>query len=250
MSLQFPTAILKRFPPSEGGLLSHLSRNMSAEMLLEIANSDHGNGVHENTAALDEICRAGKAPEFLPWHPREVLSLTRWSEPTDHDQIKDYCDTKGHTKRAFSCAVLVAWDFKCEYGDRGDSLVQLVYSCLILGRTETELLGQLLTWLGPQLVGYDDALVLIPFALLVVLLRLDGTRTDQQLPEQAVASIFEGVKQHSIACFGEETQDSLEIDPGLRRSRWLSLAKELKRDYPSNQLIESVVTLMFKSIRL
>jgi len=77
--------------------------------LQSIARADYGNDSEEHLARLVDIARLCELPSPLQWHPREVLELTRWSEPEQQDPGMA---AKLSRQCAFACTVLLV-----SYGD-------------------------------------------------------------------------------------------------------------------------------------
>jgi hypothetical protein len=105
-------------------LFDLLRARVDEPTLLKIARADYGADVRHNFDALTYICRAGvlsRGP--LPWHPGEVLELTRWSEGEDTD----------HLARALACTILCLGpgdSLAAEIASNGPILLE---SCLALG---------------------------------------------------------------------------------------------------------------------
>ena len=82
-------------------LLAAVSRGLTPADLRAIAESDYGYAAAESLAALQRLARGDLAAlRPLTGNPREVLELTRWSEPRADD-------LPGHRGRLFSCVALL-----------------------------------------------------------------------------------------------------------------------------------------------
>ena len=82
--LEMPSWLQERYEPSRDGLLRQLATSMDAALVDFIAAADYGDDFQENQAALWPIIRRIEVPCPLQWIPREVLELTRWSEPGEY----------------------------------------------------------------------------------------------------------------------------------------------------------------------
>ena len=134
--------VLQRLHPSEKPLFD-LVRGIN---LRDIANADYGFDADEHAAALLEICE-GRLTVPIPFCPREVLALTRWSRDGDH------------WNRLFACTILLLGEAQPEGrgfdGAADSTIINLVESALELGETTTAAALQFLAWgLGPA--RFDD----------------------------------------------------------------------------------------------
>lgn len=123
-----PECLLRVFPPRGDLLLSKCAKYIDDALLRQIAEADYGDDADPHFQALKLIRDTLQVPAPLKWEPKEVLELTRWSEPKDDDD---------HAKRAFACAVLLVHasrDEEIEYvSAEHDSLICCVDSALALG---------------------------------------------------------------------------------------------------------------------
>jgi hypothetical protein len=165
--------LLLRFEPSSTALLDWLHSHIDDTMLHEIAAADYGHREQENFQALRNIYESLEIPAPLPWNPREVLELTRWSEPDDSQQTWSSTGTRGHLIRAFCCAILLkaadAPETLVFIHAENDTLAQLLASVLQLGREASESALHFLSWRIQRLPGYDAEYPF--FALGLLLLR-------------------------------------------------------------------------------
>jgi hypothetical protein len=76
-------ALLAPFDPERDELLRLLSRRIDDGMLREIAEGDYREEADAHEAALRRIRDQGEIPVPIDWVPKEVLELTRWSQPDD-----------------------------------------------------------------------------------------------------------------------------------------------------------------------
>jgi hypothetical protein len=88
-------------------LLVQLSQHVDRAMLQEIAAADYGSDTDTHFAQLVAIHATAKIPSPLPWVPKEVLELMRWSEPEDPAWRPGGQGQRGHVMRAWCCAVLL-----------------------------------------------------------------------------------------------------------------------------------------------
>jgi hypothetical protein len=141
-------------------LLRRISRQIDDRLLEQIARMDYGMEFQNNLAELQLIRDHGLIKKPLPWPPREVLNLTRWSEPasgTRSGRVGDIGGMAGHWARAFCCAALLR-----AYGDAetrayedgyNQTLVQLLDS---LPHLCMDLISETMSLLAWLLLRYDD----------------------------------------------------------------------------------------------
>ncbi|WP_245433049.1 hypothetical protein [Rhizobium sp. L43] len=149
-------SIAKRVPPispsDPTSLLKTVAGLLDEGDLRIIAGADYGNDTEEHLARLIDIVRLYELPSPLQWHPREVLELTRWSEPQQQDpgmaaRISRQC--------AFACTVLLlsygdARNAGASYGSN-QTLINLLGSLEALGLGVEDDVLSLLSWLIPRL---------------------------------------------------------------------------------------------------
>jgi hypothetical protein len=152
--------LVQAVSPDGDALLRRISRQIDDRLLERIARIDYGMEFDNNLAELRLIRDRGLIKKPLPWPPREVLNLTRWSEPsseTHTGRIGDIGEMAGHWARAFCCAALLR-----AYGDAetrkyedgyNQTLVQLLDS---LPHLCMDLIGETLSLLAWLLLRYDD----------------------------------------------------------------------------------------------
>src|SRR5438105_8799957 len=80
-TMDLPVELIKAFPPTPDLLLDLARRPMDDAMLLEIAKADHAHMTDAVLAELRPIRDKGIIPAPIHWQLREVLELTRWSNP-------------------------------------------------------------------------------------------------------------------------------------------------------------------------
>lgn len=172
-----PAALLAIAAPSETALLdfARAPSRVSREMIHEIAANDHGEDTDIHELAILKQIAPKPTLGLLPWHPREVLELQRWSEPE-----RAYLDSppegpRGHFKRLFACTILLrnaAYVTSREYDEEdfiatsAASVIQLVRSCIALGSQASRFGIGFLLWLH----GKQSHPLLRPFVSFGVLL--------------------------------------------------------------------------------
>ena len=76
-------------------------------MLEEIAANDRGEDTAKNLAGIQAQLSPRPPLGLLPWWPREVLELERWSEPDRRHDGQPPSGERGHLKRLLACTVLL-----------------------------------------------------------------------------------------------------------------------------------------------
>lgn len=103
-------ALLQKLNPAAESLLAALSKHVDDEMLMSIALIDYGMNTEEHFAALCQIRDDQVVFAPMEWEPKEVLSLTLWSNPGklyEGQIISDEKLLKEHLIRAFAAAALL-----------------------------------------------------------------------------------------------------------------------------------------------
>ena len=176
-----PSALLRRFAPSETVLFDWLRPQINDTLLAEIADADYGMEAEAHFQALKHIRNRDKIPAPLAWVPREVLDLTRWSEPDNVTWKQSGTGVPGHLMRLFCCAVLLRAAAVQQYADTYDgeneTIVQLVASALKLGRDAIAPALSLLSWRVLSLPGENDERPF--FAVGILLLAASVYRAEQ-----------------------------------------------------------------------
>lgn len=190
--MDVPHFVLDAFPPSVTALLDCARAPIDDEMLMQVARADYGNMAEELFAALKPIRDSAEIPKPLAFWLREVLSLTRWSDP-DSPQPPPFepgpTGLKGHQIRLFVCAVLLKASSQNKDPDDSDdsSLAQGLRSARRLGEEVNFAFAQFLTWRlesGSALSDYERPPWLA--ALLVEVVRSGRKRfSEGQLGELA-----------------------------------------------------------------
>lgn len=156
----FDRDLFASFAPDERALLRWVAPQLDAAALDEIAVADYGADVREHRRELVELVHSPWLPDDLPWHPGEVLALTRWTTPVSR---------RGHLQRLFACVFLVRAVTNAD--DPVDSLAPLVDSAWELGEPARGLAVRFLAWCRLNLPGdWRDESSSAMFLTLAVLL--------------------------------------------------------------------------------
>jgi hypothetical protein len=135
--------------PSKDALLDLAFQQVDDSMLREIALADYGADAAAHLQALLAI-KHGQVPAPMKWEPREVLELTRYSEPEDPTSKHESDGKRKHWMRLLSCAILIRAASEPEnfgYFIAEDyTIIQLVDSALKLGPTTSLAALQFLCW--------------------------------------------------------------------------------------------------------
>jgi hypothetical protein len=123
--------LLNHFEPSLDGLLRDLSAHVDDPVLDWIARADYGLRAEEHLVALRQLRDTGTFPHDLTWCPMEVLELTRWHEPEQHEQPSRIIFE--HGARAFSCAAILRaeqepYRYLYNNGCTCSTVIQLIWS--------------------------------------------------------------------------------------------------------------------------
>ncbi len=118
-------------------------------MLREIAEADYGMDSDAHLQGLLAI-KAGQMYVPMKWKPKEVLELTRWTEPEDPSSESGSPATRDHWMRLLSCAILIRAAAEPEndgyFNGEGSTIIQLVDSAIKLGEETTVATLQFLRW--------------------------------------------------------------------------------------------------------
>ncbi|HEY9695218.1 MAG TPA: hypothetical protein V6D15_23700 [Oculatellaceae cyanobacterium] len=140
-------------------------------MLEELALSDYGRDYELHLSALLKAHQGEALPVPMPWQPKEVLELTRWSEPDDLSINEGSKGTRGHLIRAFACTLLLRAAVEPENRDyfvgENQTIIQLVSSAINLGLDAATATVRFLAWCVEQVPHYDTER---PFYVMGILL--------------------------------------------------------------------------------
>ena len=172
----YPTAdelaeLLAPFEPKVDSLLRLVGRRVDDFMLREIAVADYGEDADANEAALRRIRDHLEFSVPLDWVPKEVLELTRWSEPDAPNYRGGAKGLRGHWIRAFACAALLragAEPSNADYiASENETIAQLLASAATLGLDVEQAALRFLAWRAVHFLNSDAER---PFFALAVLL--------------------------------------------------------------------------------
>ena len=97
--------------PEHKKFLWLVADNITSTDVLFLSEQDYGNESDKHAELITYFKQTLDTSQLEYWYPTEVWELNRWSSPGHLDAI-------GHTRRAFSCAGLMAYYFD----GRGESL--------------------------------------------------------------------------------------------------------------------------------
>lgn len=181
-------SFLEGLPADADALLNEISRHIGDDVLHFIARADYGYDADENFHKLKQIRDGGAIAQPLPWSPREVLELTRWSNPLSKDwsqQTHGISRPKGHLAVVFSCAVLMR-----AYGDAktrdycdgyNQTLIQLLNNLEHVDFDTTQTSISFLAWLITQLSDELGERAFVAVALLFLCVKFEAKLTKEQL---------------------------------------------------------------------
>jgi hypothetical protein len=228
---------------------------MTDEMLVEIASCDYGHNVQENFEALKKIRDTLELESRLQWEPKEVLELTRWSEPAELRPNRSHGQS-GHLIRAFCCVTLLVAGADPANDDyilsENETLVQALESCLYLGSEYCQQLGELLTRRYPNLHDYDTTPMFVIFTMIVLALNI---HTDSISKEQTALLVTHLNAEHDrlkgteddpwiltnrkyrSSFLGMETFDQ-------KHRKWLYFASQIQSEYPAHDEVSKLAAQM------
>jgi hypothetical protein len=136
-------------PHSCRPLLDLLGRKMTPGDVAAIAAADYGQECDDHAEAIAVIARTGRIPVPMDWVPREVLTLTSYSEPADYIERER---PAAHLRRAFACALVLIADANDGLGWSGENstMAPLVESAQALGSDVGEAAAEFAAWLAPR----------------------------------------------------------------------------------------------------
>ena len=224
-----PVAIQRLYPPDRDALFRLLGGQMTDSLLLQIAAADYGIQAEKHFAALKRLIRRPYRKTYLPWHPGEVLSLTRWTEVEDGAY-------SSHLIRAFcSCALReppqIPGSVFGEY-----TFNHLLTSCLALGPVYQAALGQMIVWsLGNMETG--DLLIAHEAVGLLVVAAYGSRDEDRSafVIAQWVRTLMSELHTDSMQdrLFGQEEPET-----------WPKVVADLQERFAPGELIESYLELI------
>jgi hypothetical protein len=230
-----PTELLAAFRPSEHALLDVLRQRVDEPMMEEIASADYGLGADEALCFLRQIRHSSVVPIPMDDSLKEVVGLTQWSEPDDPNRQSEQKGLRGHTARAFSCAILLRAAADSFYDGyiigENHTVAQLVASALALGENVPEAAARFLAWSAARMGPSEER----PFFLLALLV-LAVSPTNSFVPEDALAALSDwlvleesyerAVAEGMLPDYGEQWLLGLTFY-NMRHNQWRSLARFL-----------------------
>jgi hypothetical protein len=179
---------LASLDPDGKQLLAEISKDVTDDMLQEIALADYGQGEERHLAVLRRLRDAGAIIEPPGWYPCEVLELIRNSEPEDPAWKPGGAGVKGHWMRAFACAAVLQtygppWNYTGDPAQPSETLIQLICSLRALPadfvHPAVRMLARLM--LDSNLEGEDEQVVYFGIALLWLALHRTPPLNDHKL---------------------------------------------------------------------
>lgn len=241
------------FKPDGDALLRRIAPHIDDAMLEHIAACDYGLEVPEHFAELHKV-RDGIIARPLRWQPREVLELTRWSEPDAVDRARregEMTGRRGHWARAFACAALIR-----AYGDEETreiidfgfdaTLMQLLESLERLNAGFEEEAMAAVAWFIPRL--RDDLLLEDEIPFLGVGLLALVARSRRGPAESAVIALTEWLlaaeQERAARSTGRDEKFGghwlLRLSPPMRPEKWIALGRELAAFEPAGPCGDAV----------
>lgn len=212
------SAPLEQFSPAAEPLVQLVRQGVDDEQLQKMARCDYAQDVEEHLNALRRI-KAGDIPAPMEWHPREVLELTRWTEPDNYPPEAESQKVRDHWIRLFACTILIHADvnpknFEAYHWGDNETTIQLIESAVRLGTEALEAALQFLCWGLQQEQLYEDESWYFALAILWLATRLN--RCDAATAEYLIA----------IAHNYGSTLSTL-IKESQRKTKWTQLATDL-----------------------
>lgn len=216
---------LTTFDPQPEALLREISAHIDDEMLAEIAAADYGMDRDAHLAALRRIRDDGAIAAPMPWEPKEVLELIRWSQPDDPAWQPSGRGERGHWMRAFACAALlraagepVNYDYMFGHNQ---TLIQLIWSLDVVNAGLERDAARFLIWLIGRVAAErappgdadwsDEDTAFYGLGLVWF-----GLRSTPAMPDAAIVALCEWI------CECERRHNERHnVDYGLPPGRWL-----------------------------
>jgi hypothetical protein len=247
--------LLAALHPAELALRDWVAPRLDASMVEEIANADYGDDAAEHRRAIEELRHVRRLPGELPWHPAEVLALTRWST-VDGATLGASAARRPHLMRLFCCLLLVR--ATTAHGSPVDSLTPLVESAVELGPDAVDAAASYLAWCRLHEPGdwRDDptSRPVLTLSLVVLSALLPAGRTPDLLPGlvSAFAEELSAVlADENRAWTQRPVHDLLKLTAmGDNRRIWVSLAGRCLVDGPARQTGHGdLLTLLGQAIK-
>ena len=195
-------------------------------MLRKIAEADYGQDIKKHHDALTSIYRAGITPRHGNWYPREVLELTRWSEPDKPHHPADAVGARGHWMRLFACTALLRVDRLPECRNHllgcDSTIIQLTESAIALG---PKVVSKAISFLAWYLL--EDETELCPHSAVAILLLAVQSQTTDATDFTWLISVIRGEYEEV------DEWEEWSIDPKhifadcMRNEKWRHLTTEI-----------------------
>lgn len=221
-----PTLVTERYPSDLDGLFARIRSEVDDEMLDVIAACDYGEAFEENRIGLEKIRRGIDLDVPMGWQPNEVLSLFRWSTFDHESKIADF--RRFHVARTFCCCALLRIPDHVENRTLydPDTLVQLVLSCVALGKTYRNGLIRQIAWHLPKIPTNSGEVLFSLFAI-TYLIALDVPTLRSEAGEWFLGN-HEAVLDWLRREDGHDAATFVDLPSGvLHPERYRSLAREL-----------------------
>lgn len=217
---------LQTFAPCHQSLLNLAMAHVDTSMLRQIAMADYGMDVGSHYEALADIFRSGITSSHGQWHPREVLELTRWSEPDQPHHPDDAAGPPGHWIRLFACAVLLRVDRLPECRNHllgvDSTIIQLTESAIALGSKVVCAAISLLAW-----YLQEDETDLCPHCAVAILLLAVHAQTTDTAAFAWLISVIRGEHQ-DVDQWDEWSLDLKYIFADCqRKNKWRQLTTQI-----------------------
>jgi hypothetical protein len=103
-----PPELIEAIKARDDSVLDWLRSQVARKMLEEIAENDNSEEVQEHLAGIQaQFYTPEPTLGLLPWNPREVLELERWSEPNMPHADLPPTQRHGHLKRVLASTILL-----------------------------------------------------------------------------------------------------------------------------------------------
>jgi hypothetical protein len=173
-----PKPLLSMVAPAETELLELIKANLSRLMLEEMAANDYGEEASEHLVAIQRQLGPNPPLGLLPWNPREVLELERWSEPDHNEEGSPPSGRHGHWKRLLASTILLRNGAYIEAPQHlseesyfldtsASTIVQLTRSAIALGSNTPSTALTFLLWLYEK-PAYPGLIPFVAFGALLL----------------------------------------------------------------------------------
>ncbi len=248
------SSMLDQLHPDREELLACIARQVTDDMLREIARADYGEDAAAHFDALVGIRDLYDVPAPLDWVPGEVLDLTRWSRPDEaHDATPERV-RRGHLCRAFACCALLLESAANDGSINGcpDTLVRLLGSVLTLGDEVAANATRFLAWRLGQPFADEMEAPIYAFALLLLLLHT----YDRDPKPEAIDVLAHWIVHEEVRLVTEEpnrlcsSRWLMGLTGNQDRSEWEQLTRTLLLDPPQALAPNTGATLRDMALRL